>query len=149
MNVGHPSNIARVISLYGGIMDEKGTILKEPDVARMHRDISAFSITDRQTVDTLKSVYADSGILTEPHGAAGWAGLTEYLQQHPEDNSADQLCISLETAHPAKFPEEIRRVLNLEPPLPQSLAGLDDKDETFDRLPHDYTEFKKYLTGRF
>lgn len=149
MNVGHPSNMARVIALYDGIMDEKGNILREPDTSRMHRDISAFSITDKLTIDTIRSVYKAYGIITEPHGAAGWAGLTEYLRQSPADNNSEQLCISLETAHPAKFPEEIRKVLNMDPPLPQSLAGLDDKEETFDRLPNNYTEFKEYLTGRF
>jgi threonine synthase len=149
MNVGHPSNMARVIALYGGVMDELGNILKEPDVAALHRDIAAYSITDSRTVDTLRAVYAAHRIITEPHGAAGWAGLQEYLKQHPEEDHADRLCVSLETAHPAKFPEEIRKVLNLDPPLPQSLAGLDDKEESFDRLPHNYAEFKKYLTGRF
>ena len=149
MNVGHPSNMARVIALYGGMMDEQGNILQEPDTAAMHLDIAAYSITDSRTVDTLRDIYTEHRILTEPHGAAGWAGLREFLKQHPEENRADRLCISLETAHPAKFPEEIRKVLNMDPPLPQSLAGLDDKEESFDRLPHNYAEFKKYLTGRF
>jgi threonine synthase len=149
MNVGHPSNMSRVISLYNGIMDETGSILKEPDTLRMHKEIAAFSITDQRTVDTIRSVHKDFGTIIEPHGAAGWAGLSDYLQQNEGDESDDQLCISLETAHPAKFPEEIRKVLNLDPPLPQSLAGLDDKEETFDRLPYNYDEFKKYLIGRF
>jgi threonine synthase len=149
MNVGHPSNMARVIALYGGVMDEQGSILREPDIATMHRDIAAYSISDSQTVDTLRAVYAGHGILTEPHGAAGWAGLREFLKQHPEEDRPDRLCVSLETAHPAKFPEEIRKVLNLDPPLPPSLAGLDDKEESFERVGNNYTEFKKYLTGRF
>lgn len=149
MNVGHPSNMSRVIALYDGIMDENGSILREPDTARMHRDIAAFSITDDRTIDTIRLVFSDYGIITEPHGAAGWAGLSDYLRQNTADDNDNQLCISLETAHPAKFPEEIRKVLNLDPPLPHSLAGLDDEKESFDRLSNNYAEFKKYLIGRF
>ncbi len=149
MNVGHPSNMARVIDYYGGTMDEKGRITREPAIDRMHADIAAYSIPDNLTVDTIKALYRDYGVMTEPHGAAGWAGLKQYLQDFPDDPRRDQLAVSLETAHPAKFPEEIRKVLDIDPPLPASMKGLDSLEESFDRLKNSYKQFKEYLLDQY
>jgi threonine synthase len=149
MNVGHPSNMARVISLYGGAMDEKGNITRDPDIRRMHEDIFAVSISDQETTRVLKDTYLGYGVLTEPHGAAGWAGLLEYLRKFQEDIPGNQLAINLETAHPAKFPEEVRTLLGIEPELPPSMTGLDHADESFDRLENDYAQFRDYLKVRY
>jgi len=75
----------------------------------------------------------------------GWAGLMHYLKEYPADDSYDQLCFSLETAHPAKFPEEIRRILGFDPDLPYSLKGIDDLPERFEVINNDYSDFKSYL----
>jgi threonine synthase len=141
--------MARIIALYGGSMDEKGNIIKEPDIQRMHKEIYAVSISDKQTVNTLRDVYNKFGALTEPHGAAGWAGLMEYFKNHPADARPDQIAVSLETAHPAKFPEEIRKFLGVEPELPASMEGLDKLEESFDNLENNYTKFKDYLISQY
>jgi threonine synthase len=149
MNVGHPSNMARVVALYGGIMDERGNIIKDPDIRRMREDIFTVSISDTETVRILQDTYKYHGVLTEPHGAAGWAGLLHYLKDHPAENHSEPLTISLETAHPAKFPEEIRTLLGIDPRLPASMEGLDNREESFDRMENSYEQFKKYLTDRY
>jgi len=149
MNVGHPSNMARVIALYGGTMDEKGNIILEPDIRQMREDIFTVSITDLYTTEVLKETYRQYGVLTEPHGAAGWAGLMNYLKHYPEDDNPDQLAISLETAHPAKFPEQIRTLLGIDPELPLSMEGLDLAEESYDKLENNYTQFKNYLSARY
>ena len=145
MNVGHPSNLARLIDLYGGMMDETGVIHRPADLETMKQEIFPVSISDILTKDTIAQAYAEHHLLLEPHGAVGWAGLLSFLQEKPEYNSADRLCISLETAHPAKFPKEIREILNLDPPLPPSLSGIESKPEQFLRMINDYGEFKSWL----
>ena len=149
MNVGHPSNLARVLALYGGTMDEKGLITCEPDISRMRSEIVAYSISDELTISTLKELYKQSGVMTEPHGAAGWAGLMEYFRDFPSDAHPDQLAVCLETAHPAKFPEEIQKALHMDPPLPKSLEGIEKLEESFDGLKNDYAQFKDYLVSRY
>jgi len=149
MNVGHPSNMSRVVSLYNGIMDENGIIIQEPDIHKMRSEITAYSISDKETIATLKSIYRQFGVLTEPHGAAGWAGLMEYFRHYPADDNPDQLAICLETAHPAKFPEEIQKVLNIDPVLPPSLEGLDQLEESFESIHNDYSHFKEFLVSRY
>jgi threonine synthase len=149
MNVGHPSNMARVVALYGGVMDETGRIITEPDVERMRKDIVAVSISDAKTLQTIADMHQRHGVILEPHGAAGWAGLREDFRLHPEDAEHDQICISLETAHPAKFPEEIRRVTGIDPVLPPSMEGLDHREETFDKLENNYEMFRDYLISNY
>jgi threonine synthase len=149
MNVGHPSNLARLVALYGGVMDEKGVIHQSADMELMRKEIFSVSITDRQTREIIQKTFLDYKVIMEPHGAVGWAGLMEYLGKNPAGDIQDQLCVSLETAHPAKFPEEIRQLIGLDPPLPKSLEGLDGKPEFMTALPADYLDFKKFLLETF
>jgi threonine synthase len=145
MNVGHPSNMARIISLYGGQMDEKGNILKEPDVAKLKSNMVALSVSDAETRSTIKSIYDRHKILLEPHGSVGWTGLQKYYAAHPVENSTEQLSVTLETAHPAKFPQEIQAILGFDPTLPKSLMNLDHLKEEMHPLKGDYASFKKFL----
>ena len=141
MNVGHPSNLARLFSLYGGQMDEAGRVGKMPDLAAMNRDLYAVSVTDEETRRTIKDAYSRYGILLEPHGAVGWAGLLRYLEECGEAGP----CVSLETADPAKFPDEIVRATGASPPLPPAMARLDELDEAFERIDGRYDSLKQYL----
>ena len=143
MNVGHPSNVARLIALYGGRMDEKGIIHKEPDQSQIHKDMYAVSISDEQTKETIVQAYREHKLVLEPHGSVGWAALMQYLSLHPEDK--DRICISLETAHPAKFPEQINTLLGFDPELPPSLMDLDHKTEYILPMENDYDAFSKHL----
>ncbi len=56
MNVGHPSNIPRPVQLYGGNIDEHGTISTEPDMSCIREDMYAVSINDIETEATISSV---------------------------------------------------------------------------------------------
>ncbi|MEI7662123.1 MAG: threonine synthase [Bacteroidota bacterium] len=145
MNVGHPSNLARVVSLYGGMMDEQGTIHQPADMDLLRKELYSVSISDEQTKETIRKAYEAGKLLLEPHGAAGWAGLMEFFKANPGHDFKDQLCVALETAHPAKFPEEIERLLGIVPLLPASLEGLDDKPEIYAHLNNNYQDFQKYL----
>jgi threonine synthase len=145
MNVGHPSNLARIIALYGGIMDEEGNLIKKPDFDSMTGDIFSVSISERETRETIHRIYREFGILLEPHGAVGMAGLQHFLAGELNQPGQGHRIISLETAHPAKFPEEIREILSLEPHQPESFIELVRKEEVFDMMDRKYQTFKEYL----
>ncbi len=147
MNVGHPSNLARLVDVYGGWMDEQGTLKEAPDLARMREDLYAVSISDGQTRATIKDVYDRFGVLLEPHGAAGWAGLEHYLNAHRD--AQEQLAVSIETAHPAKFPEEILTAAGVDPALPPSLADLGNRREEYANMSCDYASFRAWLLARY
>jgi threonine synthase len=147
MNVGHPSNLARLIALYGGNMDENGVIHKQADLGRMREQLWTVSVTDAMTRETMKEAWNKHKLLLEPHGSVGWSGLQSYIQT--QSLGAEPLCVSLETAHPAKFPQEINQLLGFDPPLPPSLEGLENKEESFITLETSYNVFKEYLLGKY
>lgn len=149
MNVGHPSNMARIITLYAGIMNENGEILKDPDIERMKADMYTISINDNTTRETIKRIYERHKVVLEPHGAVGWEGLRQFLNSTTNSSTKEQVCVCLETAHPAKFPDEINKILGLDPLLPPSLSGLENKEEQMDKLNPGYANFKKYLLNKY
>jgi threonine synthase len=149
MNVGHPGNLARIVAFYGGVMDETGNIIKSPDLKHMREDLFAVSVTDEVTRSTIYEVYRKYDLLLEPHGAVAWKGLKEYSRINEKSMFGKTLCISLETAHPAKFPEELRQILNIEPPLPPSLIGLDQKPEQYSSLDNSYSMLKDFILRNY
>jgi threonine synthase len=144
MNVGHPSNLARLVAVYGGQMDETGAILRAPHLEAMRRDLYSSSVSDEQTRATLKLAWEKHQLLLEPHGAVGWHGFGDYLATEP---LAGAPAVVLETAHPAKFPAEIEKVLGFTPEVPPSLAALEALPEDFDRMTTDYAAFRDYLSA--
>ena len=145
MNVGHPSNLARLFSLYGGQMDETGQVARQPDLSAMREEIYAVSISDEETRQTIREAYSQYKVLLEPHGAVGWAGLVRYLNEFGDWSPA----VSLETADPAKFPDEIVRLTGVNPSLPPAMASLDEKEEHYLEMDGSYASLKNYLKGFF
>ena len=149
MNVGHPSNLARIVALYGGAMDETGNISKTPDIIRMREDLFAVSVTDEETKNTIEEVYRRYGLLLEPHGAVAWKGIKSYSGLNNNPKPGKPLYISLETAHPAKFPEEIRQILNFEPLLPPSMEGLEQKPENCITMDNHYGLLRDFILKNY
>lgn len=147
MNVGHPSNMSRLVSLYGGVMNENGEILKPADMEKMRENIWSVSVNDNETKQTIIEAWKDHELLLEPHGSVGWAGLMEYIKESGNDPS--QVYVSLETAHPAKFPEQIVELLGFDPKLPPSLEGIEEKEEQYDTINTNYADFKAYLQKHY
>ena len=145
MNVGHPSNFARVLALFDGWLDETGALRKAPDMDRLKKELWAVSISDEETRTTIQKAWREHKLLLEPHGAVGWLGLERYLQEHHTKTMA----VSVETAHPAKFPDEIERLLGFSPEVPASLAAVEKKSENYLTLPVDYGAFQKLLLDTY
>ena len=148
MNVGHPSNLARIIAMYGGMMDETGTIVNEPDLKSMRKDLFGVSVSDDETRVTIAEVFKKYDILLEPHGAVAWHAIRDYLNSVKHPLSSKQLFISFETAHPAKFPEELRHIINIDPLLPGSLRGIAEKEENYLSAGTDYEGIKEIIINR-
>jgi threonine synthase len=144
MNVGNPSNLARFFDLYGGTIDRNGTVHRYPDVGEMRRRIFSVAVSDEETRATIREVFDRYGVVLEPHGAVGWRGLAVY-RERGGDGLRDPLCVCLETAHPAKFPDEVRDLLGLTPELPESMRGIAEREGEPAYLTGSYDEFKAFL----
>ncbi|MFB3925312.1 MAG: threonine synthase [Syntrophales bacterium] len=141
MNVGHPSNLARFFDLYGGTVDRTGRVFRMPDLDEMRKNIFSVSVSDEETRETMRRVYRDYNVVLEPHGAVGWKGLETYLDRYGDF----PLCVCLETAHPAKFPEEIVNLLGITPEPPAGMKDLYKREGAPVEMPADYGEFKDFL----
>ncbi len=105
MDVGNPSNFARMLALYGG------------DVARMRADVEACTLTDAQTRAVIERIYRDHRHVVDPHSAVAASGLGKGLADRPNATG-----VFLATAHPAKFAEVVEPVIRAKVPMPPRLA---------------------------
>ena len=126
MDVGDPSNFARVYELYG----------------RSHEaicaDISGATYSDGQIADTIRDVFARTGYLCDPHGACGYRALTEGLV--PGETG-----LFCETAHPAKFKDTVESIIGSPVTIPDKLKAFMEGRVERTSLPRDYASFKEYL----
>ena len=145
MNVGHASNLARLVAVYGGQMDEVGKIHKQPDLAAIRRDLFSSSISDERTRQTIRDVWNKYQLLLEAHGAVAWRGFEDWLATEPLNGLP---AVILETANPAKFPEEIEKTIGFAPDVPPAMTAAIKLPEDFDRMGADYEKFREYLVQR-
>ena len=142
MNVGHPSNLARLVAVYGGQMDETGKIHKQPDLVAMRRDVFSSSISDERTRTSLREFWSQYQILLEPHGVVAWQGFLDWCAAEP---LGDSPAVIVETANPAKFPEEVEKVVGWPPDVPAAMTAAIALPEDYDRMAADYEQFRAYL----
>lgn len=127
MDVSNPSNFVRILELFGNSFDH------------LNNELSSYSFTDEQTIDTVKKLYTEHNYLADPHGAVGYLGLKHYLAENTGLTG-----VFLETAHPVKFPESIERELGIKIPVPASLKPLLKKEKSSIAIKS-YRELKDYL----
>jgi len=126
-------------------MDESGVLREMPDMVRLNKELWAASIDDEETRRTIQRAWKSRHLLLEPHGAVGWLALERYLEENPSATIA----VSMETAHPAKFPEEIEQLLGFSPEVPPALAEVERNEEQFLNMPADYGAFHKLLLTKY
>lgn len=126
MDVGDPSNFARILDLYEG---SHNAIASE---------ISGETYTDEQIRETVQKTYEETGYLLDPHGACGYRALAEDLK--PGENG-----VFLETAHPAKFLQTVEDIIGKEVKIPEKLQAFMRGTKQSVPMSKDFASFKAYL----
>lgn len=126
MDVGNPSNFARVLDLYGGSHE------------RIAAEISGATYTDEQIREAVRQTYQETGYLLDPHGACGYRALTEQLQ--PGETG-----VFLETAHPAKFLQTVENAIGATVQIPEKLQAFMKGTKQTVPMSKDFADFKVYL----
>lgn len=154
MNISHPSNLARLIEIYGGHMydkrDEKGNVIekgiidKMPNLKKMNYDIISMSVNDKQHYETMKLLYDGYDIMVDPHTAVAWKVLDEFFGDVNIEFYEPHHIYSVvyATADPGKFPDDFIRATGIKPKLPQGMkkqASLDERILSIESEP-EYTE---------
>ena len=127
MDVGDPSNFARILDLYGH------------DHALISAEITGTTYSDDQIRESLLACFQKTEYLTDPHGAVAYRALKEQLQP-------DELGIFLETAHPAKFTETVEEIVGKgNVPMPERLQEFMKGEKKTVPMGMEFGEFRKYL----
>ena len=128
MDVGSPSNFVRMLNLYGSTWNN------------LRSDISGFAFNDQETEIGMKELEQKFGYTIDPHGAVGYLAWQTYRTAEP-----NAVGIILETAHPAKFLEEVERILEKPVTVPARLKELEDREKIATFLEPDFETFKNWL----
>ncbi len=128
MDVGNPSNFVRILEIF------------RHQFPALKSKLSSYSITDEETIATIKTVYEKENYVLDPHGAVGFLSLERYLQSHPRQKG-----IVLETAHPVKFPDAVESGIGKPIDIPVSVQTIMKKEKMSILIKADYGQLKEYL----
>ena len=129
MDVGDPSNFARIYDLYNGSHEQ------------ITKLISGATYNDQQIRETMRECFAETGYILDPHGACGYRALKEGLKK-------EEIGVFCETAHPAKFKEKVDDILSIDIEIPKRLAEFMKGEKKSVPMSKDFADFKKYLMSR-
>ena len=134
MDVGDPSNFARIINLYS----QNNKLTDEATHHRITNLISGATYSDDQIREIMRQCYAETGYILDPHGACGYQALADGLQE-------GEIGVFCETAHPAKFKEKVDDILNIDVEIPDRLAAFMKGAKQSVPMTKDFEDFKRYL----
>ncbi len=126
MDVGDPSNFARIYDLYGHSHE------------RISKLISGATYKDEIIAETMRQCFNETGYILDPHGACGFRALQEGLHE-------GEVGVFCETAHPAKFKDTVEGIIGAEVQIPERLAAFMKGQKQSVELSKDFTDFKNYL----
>ncbi len=132
MDVGNPSNFARMLDLYCSTWNN------------IKNDIKGYAFTDKKTEEAMRRVYQAHGYVLDPHGAVGVLALEAYQSRNTGTKG-----VVLETAHPSKFLPDVERILNHKIEVPERLAILSEKEEDSVLMGIEFEPFKAWLQDNF
>ena len=126
MDVGDPSNFARIYDLYGKSHERISSL------------ISGATYKDEQIAETMRQCYSETGYVLDPHGACGYKALEEGLQE-------GEIGVFCETAHPAKFKEKVDSILGTDIEIPARLRAFMEGEKQSVEMSKNFADFKRYL----
>ena len=129
MDVGDPSNFARILDLYGHSHEA------------ITEHISGATYTDGQIADTMRQCLGETGYQLDPHGACGYQALKDGLRP-------GEVGFFLETAHPAKFKQVVDDICHTDVEIPARLAAFMQGEKQSVPMPNDFSVFKQFLLER-
>lgn len=130
MDVGNPSNFARMLDMF------------DHDRDAMARVITGLAFTDEQTRAAMRDVYGETGYIMDPHGAVGYLGLKSWTARY-----GPAAGVFLETAHPGKFGDVVEDTLDITLALPAALEGFIGREKLSVPMTSTYADFKEYLSN--
>ena len=130
MDVGDPSNLARILALY------------HTDVDRLRADVIGSVHADDETRDCIAQVYRRTGYVLDPHSAVGYLGVEAGRRAFGEGP-----CVVLCTAHPVKFREAVEPAIGRSVPVPERLAACLQAERHVTLIRPETSALRDFLRG--
>lgn len=137
MDVGDPSNFARIINLYS----ENNRLSPEETHQRITSLISGATYSDEQIRQAMRQCHKETGYILDPHGACGYQALKDGLKP-------GEVGVFCETAHPAKFKEKVDDILSIDVDIPARLRAFMQGQKQSTPMTKDFDDFKQYLMNQ-
>lgn len=106
---------------------------------RARQEFCASRADDERTLEVIKSVHDQVGYILDPHTAVGYSGALEIAKDE------QGTVVSLACAHPAKFPDAVKKATGIHPDLPDHLSDLFDKPEILTEQPNDLAVLQEFV----
>ena len=129
MDVGDPSNFARIYDLYGKSHERISSL------------IGGATYSDEQIRQTMRQCYEETGYILDPHGACGYQALADSMKP-------GEVGVFCETAHPAKFKEKVDDILGIDVDIPARLRAFMQGQKQSVPMTKDFADFKQYLMNQ-
>jgi threonine synthase len=104
---------------------------------QVSRDFASRSVSEEETIATIRQVHQEHDYLLDPHTAVGVRAAMELKQERP--------VICLATAHPAKFGQAVQNAIGKEPDLPPALARLSQLESRCEIMDADAALIREHL----
>ena len=138
MDVGDPSNFARIVNLFGGGQQKPVKVSPEEAHEAICRMISGATYSDDQIRLAMQAALRNDGYVCDPHGACGYQALADGLDE-------GEVGIFLETAHPAKFKDTVEPIIGQPVAIPATLQKFMDGTKQTQPMTADFSDFKQFL----
>ena len=122
------------------IKKEKKYLIEEKELKKIKEDFVSATISEQELLSCIKKTYENHKIIIDPHTAVALGALEKI-------NLAGKNIV-LSTAHPSKFPEAIKKAINIKSELPDKLNYILNEKENFDVINNDIEEVKKYILNK-
>ena len=133
-------NTDKTSKIMQSIKNEKKYLIEEKELKKIRKDFVSETISEQELLSCIKKVYENYKIIIDPHTAVGLGAL--------EKINLIGKSVVLSTAHPCKFPEAIKKAINIKSELPDNLNYILNKKENFILINNDIEEVKKYILNK-
>lgn len=130
MDVGNPSNFVRILQAF------------KHELPILKQSVSAATVSDDATKQTIADVYKQYNYILDPHGAVAYKALDDYLSSHTGKG------LLLETAHPVKFPDVVEAATGKPVDIPEEAKSLFSLEKRSIRIPASFEAVKEWLMNR-
>ena len=133
-------NDTKTISAMKDIKEKGKYLIDKENLDKINIDFLSSQINEDETLKTIKTVYEKFNIVLDPHTAIGYGAFDKV---NLKGNN-----VVLATAHPCKFPDAIKRSININAKLPDELSFIMEEKEDYDIIENNLEKIKQHIKER-